>query len=167
MNEQIKICHNLLNDIYSDCEKLYNKVRIQYENVRMNSYNGHYIRINDKYEYQKYYMPVISIDDIGDICFNLDGISLEFFVDKNNLLNNCDFNSLLNSDYDVEIYDANDSTIDLYEKDMTLDLFISKMKQWKSNLIGITINCQDKNYDYDTIVNIFECVSVILGIKKV
>lgn len=72
--------------------------------------------------------------------------------------------SLLNSDYDVEIYDANECTIDLYEKDMTLDLFISKMKQWKSNLIGITINCQDKNYD--TIVNIFECVSIILENKK-
>lgn len=107
-------------------------------------------------------MPVISINDIGDICFNLDGISLEFFVDKNNLLNNCNFNSLLN--YNVEIYDAKDSTIDIYEKDMPLDLLINKLVQWESNLIGITINCQDKNEE--EVISIFESISTILGTKK-
>ncbi len=162
MNEEIRKCHNLLNNIYSNCEKLYNKVRMQYKNVQVKSYNGHYIRINGKYEYQKYYMPVISIDDIGDICFNFDGISLEFFIDKNKLLNNCNFNLLFN--YDVEIYDANDSTIDIYEKGMEFDLFIEKLKNWKSSLIGITINCQG-GVD-DDIVNVFENISVILGIVK-
>ena len=161
MGEQLKNCHNL-NAIYNDCEKLYNQVKKQYKNVKINSYNGHYIRINGKYEHQKYYMPVISIDDIGDICFNLDGISLEFFIDKNDLLNSC--NSLLDLNYDVEIYDANDSTINIYEKGMTQNLFINKLKQWKSNLIGITINCQNKNDE--EVVYIFECVRVILRNKK-
>ena len=162
MNEQIKTCHDLLNNVYSNCEKLYNKIKQQYKNVKMDSYKGHYIKINDEYKYQKYYMPVISINDIGDICFNLDGISLEFFVDKNKLLESCDFNLLLN--YNVEIYDANDSTIDIYEKEMTVDLFIKKLKQWKSNLIGITINCQDKSNE--EVISIFENISAILGIKK-
>lgn len=164
MDEQIKNCHNLLNDVYGNCEKLYNKIENQYEKVKMHSYNGHYLRINNKYEYQKYYMPVISIDDIGDICFNLDGVSLEFFVDKKELLNSCDFNSLLDLSYDVEIYDADDSTIDIYEKNMPQDLFINKLEHWKSNLIGITINCQDKADD--NIINAFASISVILGIVK-
>lgn len=164
MNEQIKICHNLLNDVYENCEKFYSKINKLYKNVKMDSYKGHYIRINGKYEEQKYYMPVISIDDIGDICFNLDGISLEFFLDKNNLLKNCDFNLLLNTNYDVEIYDANDSTIDIYKKGMSLDLFIEKLEQWKSNVIGITINCQDKATE--DIINIFGSISIILRTVK-
>lgn len=162
MGEQIKNCHNLLNNVYGDCENLYNRIKQQYENVKMNSYKGHYIKINNEYKYQKYYMPVISINNVGDICFNLDGISLEFFIDKNKLLNDCNFNLLLN--YNVEIYDANDSTIDIYEKGMQVDLFIKKLKHWKSNLIGITINCQDKN-DKE-IINIFEIIRTILGIKE-
>lgn len=164
MNEEIKNCHNLLNDVYSNCEEMYNKIRKKYKNTKMESYNGHYIRINGKYEYQKYYMPVISVDGIGDICFNFDGISLEFFINKTELLNRCDFKSLLNFNFDVEIYDANDSTIDIYEKDMSQDLFIDKLKQWESDLIGITINCQDKA-DED-IINIYEHISIILGIMK-
>ncbi len=161
MNEKIKNCHKLLNDVYSNCEEMYNKIRKKYKNAKMESYNGHYIRINDKYEYQKYYMPVISIDGFGDICFNFDGISLEFFVDKSKLLNNCNFKLLFN--YNVELYDANDSTIDIYEKGMKVNLFIDKLKKWKSNLIGITINCQDRLDD--DIINIFENISAILGIK--
>ena len=47
---------------------------------------------------------------------------------------------------------------------MQVDLFIKKLKHWKSNLIGITINCQDKN-DKE-IINIFESISTILGIKE-
>lgn len=162
MNKKIESCHNLLNEIYANCENLYSKIKNKYKNAKIESYNGHYIKINDKYEYQKYYMPIISIGGIGDICFNFDGVSLEFFVEKKELLNNCDFDSLLK--YNVEIYDANDSTIDIYQKDMTLDLFINKLEQWQPSLIGITINCQDKN-DKE-IVNIFESIIIILGVDK-
>lgn len=143
-------------------KKCYNKIRKQYKSAKIESYNGHYIRINGKYEYQKHFMPIISVVGIGYICFNLDGISLEFFVDKNKLLNNCDFNSLLN--YNVEIYDANNSTIDIYENGMAFDLFINKLRQWESSLIGVTINCQDKN-DRE-IINIFESVTTILSIDE-
>ena len=47
-----------------------------------NYYNGHYIKINDKYEYQKYPVPVISIEGKGDIGFNIDGVWIEFFIDR-------------------------------------------------------------------------------------
>ncbi len=80
------------------------------------------------------------------------------------MLNNCDFESLLGLNYDVEIYDTDDSTIDIYEKNMSQDLFIHKLKQWKSNLIGITINCQDKVDD--DIIDIFESIITILGVMK-
>ena len=135
-------------------------IKDKYKKVEMNSYKGHYIKINDNYEYQKYYMPVISINEIGDICFNLDGISLEFFVSKSTFLANCNFKSLLN--YDVEIYDAKDSTIDIYEKNMKEDLLIKRLEEWERDLIGITINCQTKIKE--DIINIFENIIDILGI---
>ncbi len=37
MNEQIKTCYDLLNNVYSNCEKLYNKIKQQYKNVKMDS----------------------------------------------------------------------------------------------------------------------------------
>jgi len=164
VNKETINCHNLLNDIYSNCEDMFNRVKKQYKNVKMESYKGHYIRINGKYEYQKYFMPVVSVDGIGDICFNLDGISLEFFVNKNQLLNNCDFNSLLSLAYDVEVYDARDSTIDIYENNMSQNLFIEKLEQWESDLVGVTINCQDETFD--EVINIFTRVVDVLGILR-
>lgn len=69
MNEQIKCCHSLLNNVYDDCENFYNRMKQQYKNVKMNFYKGHYIKINNKYKYQKYYMPVISINTLLNAVF--------------------------------------------------------------------------------------------------
>ena len=156
----IEECHKLLNNVYIDCENLYDEIKNLFSNVKMDSYNSHYIKINSKYEYQKYFMPVISIGEIGDICFNLDGISFEFFMDKDNLVNNCNFDELLN--YNVEMYNAYDSTIDIYEDGLSKDEIISKIIDCKYDKIGITVNLQKENIE--NIPTIFSNICEILKI---
>ena len=162
MEKRVEEIHNLLDDIYTHSENLYQQIKKQYDNVVIDSYKGHLIKINSQYQYQKYYMPVISVADLGDICFNLDGISLEFFVDKNDFINISDLNSLLN--LDIEIYDAKDSTIDLYENDMSVAALRNNLKQTKQVLIGITINCQDKTDE--EVINTFNTVCKYLYSNK-
>jgi hypothetical protein len=70
MNFEIRKQHEFLNDIYNKAELFLKKLQDNNIKATLNSYNKHYIKINDKYELQRYFMPVISIENKGDICFN-------------------------------------------------------------------------------------------------
>lgn len=159
----IEACHFLLNNLYCRCEKLYEIVKKEYKCVEMKSYFGHYIRIHGQYMYQKYYMPVISIISKGDICFNLDGVSLEFFLAKDVFLETCCFDKLFSLPYSVEIYDKKNSTIDFYKKGMSENDFVKKLRVCNCDEIGITINCQ--SLSDDDVISFFNEVCLILGLK--
>ena len=80
-HNMISCIHERLNFIYSLSENVYKSLKNEMElKALYNYYNGHYIKINDKYEYQKYPVPVISIEGKGDIGFNIDGVWIEFLL---------------------------------------------------------------------------------------
>lgn len=150
-NMNNKLIHDKLNKIYDDAEDVLTLVKEKFPKAVLNSYKGHYIKIDGTYVYQKYYMPVISNDDKGDICFNLDGISLEFFVSQEKF-KKIDISKLINLDYKVEIYDGDNSEEDIYYEGMNINELINNIQKYKN--IGITINCQ--NIDKEKILELFE-----------
>lgn len=150
-NMNNKLIHDKLNKIYDEAEDVLTLVKEKFPKAVLNSYKGHYIKIDGTYVYQKYYMPVISNDDKGDICFNLDGISLEFFVSQEKF-KKIDISKLINLDYKVEIYDGDNSEEDIYYEGMNINELINNIQKYKN--IGITINCQ--NIDKEKILELFE-----------
>lgn len=153
----IELIHNTLNKIYTDAYEVYQKAKKKYPNASINAYNGHYIRINNAYIYQHYYMPVISNGTLGDICFNLDGISLEFFLNIKEF-KNINLEDLKNISYPVEMYNGNNSEEEILFQDMTYEELINKISSME--MIGITINCQ--TLKQDEVITLFSQVSKII-----
>lgn len=163
MNKKIVEYHMFLNKIYEDAEKLFEYLVMLSYKATLNSYNNHYISINGKYENQKYFMPVISIENTGDICFNLDGIEFEFFIDKEKILKLSKLEDLLNEYKSVlHIYEFNDCTIDIYTKEDTKQDLLRKVIDSKETKFGISINCLF--YSSKDILNYFNTICSLLEI---
>lgn len=70
-NATVSYIHNTLNYIYSLAENVFKTLKVENElKVSYGFFNGNYIKINEKYEYQKYPIPIISIATKGDIGFD-------------------------------------------------------------------------------------------------
>lgn len=135
--------HRSLNAIYDLAGNFYEYAKKNFNDVSLNSYKGHLIKLNGKMLYQKYFMPVVSIGDYGDVCFNLDSTSFEFFVEKDRFINNCNIERLLS--YNPEIYDGESCEEDIYIKGMSVDELINKLQQIKT--VGISICANNKNFN--------------------
>lgn len=155
MNKEL--IHDTLNKIYEEANSIYIQVKKAYPSSSINSYNGHFLRINNEYVYQHYYMPVISNEERGDICFNLDGISFEFFL-KTEEFRKIALNELLKLPYSIEMYDGENSEEDIYYQDMDIEELYNQIS--KLEKIGITINCQ--TLPHEEIVSLFTKVSNII-----
>lgn len=163
MNFEIRKQHEFLNDIYNKAEIFLKKLQNNNIKATLNSYNKHYIKINDKYELQRYFMPVISIENKGDICFNLDGLSLEFFLSKDKLILNDNLLDIVEKyNYNLEIYSNENCLNDLYFKGISLEKLKENIISCNDDIIGITINCQ--NLIDEKIIDCFNNVCKLLKI---
>lgn len=163
MDNKIVECHQFLNNIYEDAEKMLEHIIGLSYNATINSYNNHYININGKYEEQKYFMPVISIVDKGDICFNLDGIAFEFYIVKEKLLQLKALEELLVQYGSVlNIYEFEDCTIDIYLNGDSKEELFRKVKQSKDSKFGIAIDCS--SFEAKDIINHFNRICSLLEI---
>jgi|GEM_PF-3855179 len=75
---------------------------------------GHYVILGNKFKYQNFFMPVITITNKGDIVFNFNDsgieVSFEFVVDKSKLTSaNI---ALLSDNFNVQIYSEKDCLAD-------------------------------------------------------
>ena len=153
--------HNILNDIYSKAEELNRKINNLNYKTSLQSYNNHFISIDGKYYNQKYYMPVISVENRGDICFNINSIEFEFYVTKEQITH-IDLEHLI-SDYkkELNIYEYKDCTIDIYKiGDNKYDV-LSKVNDSFDNKFGISINCS--SLTYSEIIQHFNIISSLLN----
>ncbi len=143
MENKIIECHEVLNNIYDKSKNFFDILESNNVKSSLNSYNKHYIKINNKYELQKYFMPVISVYNKGDICFNLDGTSLEFFIDKKKILLIDNLLDIVEKhNYNLEIYSNENCLEDLYFKGISDLKLKENILNCNDNTIGITINCQ-------------------------
>ncbi|MCM1052836.1 MAG: DUF3201 domain-containing protein [Ruminococcus sp.] len=133
--------HNILNNIYNKAEELNKKINDLHYKTSLQSYNNHFISINNNYYKQKYYMPVISVENKGDICFNINSIEFEFYVTKSQMTN-IDLETLIrNYKKELNIYEYKDCTIDIYRiGDNKYDV-LNKIDNSFDNKFGISIDC--------------------------
>ncbi len=152
--------HNIFNNIYNKAEELNKRFSLHYKTT-FQSYNNHFININGKYYNQKYYMPVITVENIGDICFNIDSIEFEFYVTKEQIIH-IDLEHLI-SEYkkELNIYEYKDCTNDIYIiGDNKYDI-LNKVSNSLDNKFGISINCS--SLSDSEIIHHFNIVSSLLN----
>ena len=163
MEKNIISCHKILDNIYSNAERYFKTLTNLSYDATLASYNNHYIKINGELVHQKYYMPVISIKDKGDICLNLDGIEFEFYKTKEELLSSINLSELLtNYQNEVSIYEYENCTKDLYKPKMNIESIKENIKNSKDSTFGISINCH--HYSDEEIIKHFENVCKLLNL---
>lgn len=158
---EILTMHNILNDIYDKAEELNRKIGDSHYKTDLQSYNKHVINISGKYYSQKYYMPVITIENRGDICFNFDSIEFEFYITKEEMPY-IDLEHLI-SDYEKElnIYEFKDCTIDIYRVGDSPNDVLSKINNSFDDKFGVSINCS--SLSDSEIIERFNLVSSLLN----
>ncbi len=153
--------HQFLNDIYIRCEKCLEYLhQLSYE-ATLNSYNHHYININGTYLKQEYYMPVITVENKGDICFNMGIIEFEFYISKEELVKSEILTLLINKyEESLSVYEFEDCTKDMYHFGDTKEVVLKRIKESKDLKFGIGINVS--HLEYNEIVWHFNQVCQIL-----
>ncbi|GAA0694111.1 MULTISPECIES: hypothetical protein [Clostridium] len=145
----IKEVHEFINSIYENAENAYKKLS-ESEKIKC-TYTickGNYIKIGSEYRYQHYGIPIIVIEGVGDIGFNMDGIFFEFFLDRDELAN-MDFNEISNRH--VEIYGAEDCSVDYYKIGDKLRNVKRKIEGSTENSFGIAFYYNSYDVDRDII----------------
>lgn len=156
--------HNTYNKIYEDAENLLQQLNELSYKVKLGSFNNHYIKYKDSYLHQKYYMPVITVNDIGDICFNIDGISFEFYLLKEDLLMLNELEELLKQfKQELYIYEYENCTNDIYVINDTKAELLEKIKRSSDKKFGISIDCS--NLEIKDIIIRFNKVCSLLNLK--
>ena len=106
-------------------------------------------------------MPVISFKGKGDICFNMDIIELEFYISKEKLLYNPNLDKLIKSyANNLNIYEFEDCTIDLYKIGDNRMRLLEKISKCPDDKIGISIDCSE--YEMKEIINHFNIIYNLL-----
>lgn|GEM_PF-629484 len=70
--------HAFLNLLVDSANKVKNELRENGWECVLRHSAGNYVKIEQQYEEQRYAIPLIIVDGIGDIGFNLDGVFFEF-----------------------------------------------------------------------------------------
>lgn len=146
MDSKILECHKLLEETYNKAESLFCElIKIEYD-ATLESYNNHYLKLNGNYVCQKYYMPVITIKNKGDICFNLAKTELEFYIPKEIFLNLSSLDQLLLTYKKfLNIYEFTNCTIDIYSENDTKTSLIEKINSSNVDLFGLSVDCSSMN----------------------
>lgn len=156
----IKSIHEILNNIYDKAESVNDELKRLNYKVELDSFNKHFINIDNKYLEQKYFMPVITVLNKGDICFNLNSIEFEFYVTHEDI-KDIDLESLIsNYKESLNIYEFTICTTDLYKIGDTYQDLLDKINKSTDSKFGISINVT--RLSIEDIIKTFNKVCLIL-----
>lgn len=160
-NNTAVFVHNKLNELYSNAEEVFEYLK-NTPNIQASYgfFNGNYTKIYNRYEYQKYPIPVISIENKGDIGFDLNAIWFEFFVPKTSLTNHL-IEELIHN-YNVEIYGGKNCLINFYNCNKTNSDILETINNSNEETIGISISLG--NADLNNIKDYFFNICSLLNI---
>ena len=135
MDKMVQKMHALLNQTYELSRNVLEELTHQGMQATLKNYSGHYIKINWQYEYQAYPIPVIIVEEVGDIGINLNQIHFEFFVKKEEL-DEFKVAELL-EEGDLEFYGGKECLLDFYSKGDTPKQVMDKIGDSDEAYIGI------------------------------
>ncbi len=138
MDLNLKNIHQKINKIYLRAEKDYQALNKKQISCQLESYKNNYVKINGQYQLQKYPIPVISLQNGGDIGYNLDKIFFETAFKRDEFLN-LELVSILSQHEDIEIYGGRDCHKDFYQKDDNPAKIREKVKESTENTIMVSL----------------------------
>ena len=151
MGKNIKKIHILLNKIYKIANKDYHNLLDCDIKCNLIYCRNNYIYYEGEYHLQKYPIPVIDIKGSGDIGYNLDNIFFEFSLNKTNFLN-LNFEYILNSFEEVEVYGGENCLIDFYDKGDSVEEIKTKVRISKKKKVMFSIY---HDYDKENLIDLF------------
>ena len=151
MGKNIKEIHILLNKIYEIADKDYRELLDCDIKCNLIYCRNNYIYYEGEYHLQKYPIPVIDIKGSGDIGYNLDNIFFEFSLNKTDFLN-LNFEYILNSFEEVEVYGGENCLLDFYDKGGSVEEIKTKVSISDEENVMLSIYV---DYDKENIINLF------------
>ena len=112
--------HAFLNMLVDSANKVKDELREKGWDCALTHSAGNYLKIAQQYEEQRYAIPLIVVDGIGDIGFNLDGVFFEFGRDPKRYDFVAMIGRLSQISCQVEIYEFKDNNyVDYYQSGTT------------------------------------------------
>lgn len=149
--------HDKISAVYEHANMVYEMLK---DTCELGYFNKHLIKVNNNFIEQAYYMPVISMQEKGDICFNFDDVSYEFYLTKERLQKHLDV--LIEKYADkLSVYTLANCDVDLYmvgDKTSDVDKKINEYDNLEK--MGITIDANDLN-DKQIVDNFLELISLL------
>jgi len=150
-----------LNSTYSPLIKRAKRCQSILQNKGINSKfvwaNNHYEEYKGKYICEAYPIPIIEIDDIGDIGFNIDTCFYEGYFSKEQLLS-FNFDILKEIGY-FALYGEKDYLNDIYNTNMNYDDIYQLLQNSSENHIAISFafkpNELDKTIEF--LIKLIKC----------
>ncbi len=167
--EEIGIRDNEIIKVHEELEKVYEKAKQVFARLKdkctLGYFNKHLLKVNNKYIEQDYYMPVISMQDKGDICFNFDDVSYEFYLSRANVDKYLD--TLIEKYNDrLSLYPMKDCDVDLFDKKDSLEEVRKKLEQYDlEEIIGIGVDANELE-DEEVVINFLKLVELFEGEKE-
>lgn len=156
--DEIRNVHEEITKVYGHAKKIFERLK---DKCELGYFNHHLLSINKELIEQEYYMPVISMQDKGDICFNFDNVSYEFYLPKKRLLNYLDVLIGKYSDK-LSIYTSANCDIDLYMVGDTVSDVDKRLEEYSDDeVMGITIDANSFSEQhivdyYLELINLFD-----------
>ncbi len=137
---QTQLIHQNLNQIYTISETVLIELKrkLKGSSFKLINCSKNYIKIDSKFELQKYPIPIIEVESFGDICFNLNKVIIEIFKNVSDV-NKIDIPQLIKRLPEVEIYGGKDCLLDFYPGNKASDVLID-INRSNEKTIGFSFN---------------------------
>jgi len=130
---------NMLNEIYSEVNQKKNEmIHFLKENefqYRCGYYNQHSVKVNDEWITEEYPIPVISIEQVGDLGIDINHVFLEIVVTREQALA-LDFGEF--EPYQFEVYGVENFLNDFYNNTLSLQDIHERVRISNEESIGIS-----------------------------
>ena len=154
----IKTIHERLNQIYIRANNDYKDLLNRRFTCQLVFFKENYLQVDGQYQLQHYPIPIITVNEIGDIGYNLDMIFFEFAFEKSDFLE-IDLSHILNHDNAIEIYGGDDCLADFYQKGDTQEIIREKVQHSYEQNIMMSVYF---DYAYDRLIDTFIEITINL-----
>lgn len=147
-----------MNRIYKRANNDYKELLSCGVDCKLDFFKDNYLHIEGQYQLQHYPIPIITVNEIGDIGFNLDRVFFEFAFEKSDFLSK-DLGYLIHHFDSLEIYGSHNCLVDFYQKADTPEMIRDKVQHSDEQIIMLALYF---DYAFEGLINTFLEVSKTL-----
>ncbi len=129
--------HLMLNNLYERAQELRDELMSRGFKCRIVDAKGNYLLLSGSYVRQQYAIPVVEVEEKGDIGFNLDGPFFEFSLSREQLTR-IDLKSLRRR-FRVEIFEGDSAMTDFYSDGDSLQNVLNRTALSEASAIMLAL----------------------------